>query len=108
MKITKSQLRHIIKEETLKVLNEEDNQGELSLTHREKGPRFVGTPEEAIKEYHRIEAEIDALVNDPDDLDTGKLNDKERAMFFKWQEEMEYYLNRYYELGGGEKEDPDF
>ena len=109
MKLTKSHLKKIIKEELKAVLQE----GYTPLIYAEKGEGEPSTPEEAERLYNYLQDQIrerwmetDIRGGRGDDYDQtiiggeGALSD---GMIAKWEREMQYLRKRYHELGGGEE-----
>ena len=101
MKITKSHLKRIIKEELSAVLQE----GYTPLIYAEKGEGEPSTPEEAERLYNYLQDQIRERWMEPD-IRGGRGVDYDQTiidgdgMIAKWEREMQYLRKRYYELGG--------
>lgn len=91
MNITKSQLRHIIKEETLKVLKTLKGLKEVLRSDSERSERSErsepATAEEALKRYLELK---DWVEEKRTNLDT-----RGEGMISKWEEEMDDLAKRY-------------
>ena len=110
MKLTKSHLKKIIKEELSAVLRE----GYTPLIYAEKGEGEPSTPEEAERLYNYLQDQIRERWMETDirggrgvDYDQTIIDDGDGmcdGMIAKWEREMQYLRKRYYELGGGGSE----